>query len=163
MGAGDARRHDGVMSESFALKLRVWWHRDELDEQLVHGAEPETDAGLAYRAAQLLRRSTRNSLAAALEDAVREAHKVWSASARLPLARAEVRACAEDLIALARRLRANEPIDVRGAAMAARLVCSGTSPLYGEAPVTLRHAARSARLALDPVPAVIHIKPSEVP
>jgi hypothetical protein len=162
MADGDVRGHDRVMSENFALKLRVWWHRDELDEQLVHGVEPETDAGLSYRARQLLRRSTRTSLAAALEDAVREAHKVWSTSARLPLARAEVRACAEDLIALARRLRANEPIDVRGAAMAARLVCSGTSPLYGEAPVSLRHAARSARLALDPGPAVIRVKLSDV-
>ena len=48
------------------------------------------------------------------------------------------------------RLRADDPIDVRGAAMVARLVLNGTSPLYGDAPVTLRFAARSARLALDP-------------
>jgi hypothetical protein len=162
MGAVVARGHDGVMSENLALKLRVWWHRDELDEQLVHGADPATDARLTYRAAQLLRRSTRTSLAAALEDAVREAHKAWSTSAKLPLARAEVRGCAVDLIALARRLRADEPIDLRGAAMAARLVCNGTSPLYGQAPVSLRHAARSARLALDPASAVIAMKLSDV-
>ena len=63
---------------------------------------------------------------------MREAHKAWSVSARLPLARAEVRACAVDLVALALRLRADEPIDLRGAAMAARLVLNGTSPLYGD-------------------------------
>ena len=128
------------MLETFALRLRTWWHRDELDEQLEHGAQPGigADTPLACRAAQLHRRSTRNALAAALEDAVREAHKAWSVSARLPLARAEV------------RLRADNPIDVRGAAMVARLVLNGTSPLYGDAPVTLRFAARSARLALDP-------------
>ena len=139
-------------STPFALRLRTWWQRDELDEQLEHGAQPAigADTPLAYRAAQLRRRSTRNALAAALEDAVREAHKAWSVSARLPLARAEVRACADDLVALALRLRADEPIDLRGAAMVARLVLNGTSPLYGDAPVALRSVARSARLALDP-------------
>jgi hypothetical protein len=140
------------MLETFALRLRAWWRRDELDEQLEHGAQPAISAvtPLAYRAAQLRRRSTRNMLAAALEDAVREAHKTWSVRARLPLARADVRACAVDLVALALRLRADEPIDLRGAAMVARLVLNGTSPLYGDAPFTLRYVARSARLALDP-------------
>jgi hypothetical protein len=140
------------MQETFALRLRTWWHRDELDEQLEHGTQPPIAANtmLAHRAAQLRRRSTRNMLAAALEDAVREAHKAWSVSARLPLARAEVRTCADDIVALALRLRADDPIDLRGAAMVARLVLNGNSPLYGAAPVSLRFAARSARLALDP-------------
>jgi hypothetical protein len=151
MGSSARPRHDGAMSDTLALKLRTWWHRDELDEQLVHGADPESDAGLSRRAAQLRSRSTRIDLAAALENAVSEAHKAWSVSARLPLARAEVRACADDLIALARRLRADEPIAIQGAAMTARLVFNGTSPLYGEARTSLRHVARSARLALDPV------------
>ena len=92
---------------------------------------------------------------------MREAHKAWSVSARLPLARAEVRACAEDLVALALRLPADEPIDLRGAAMVARLVLNGSSPLYGDAPVTLRYVARSARLALDP-PALTPMDVSEV-
>jgi hypothetical protein len=139
------------MSETLALKLRTWWHRDELDEQLVHGADPESDARLSRRAAQLRSRSTRIDLAAALEDAVREAHKAWSMSARLPLARAAVRGCTDDVVALAGRLRADEPITIQGAAMAARLVFSGTSPLYGDAPISLRYSVRSARLALDPL------------
>jgi hypothetical protein len=151
MGTEAGRRHDDVMSDTLALKLRTWWHRDELDEQLVHGADPESGAGLSRRAAQLRSRSTRIALAAALENAVREAHKAWSVSARLPLARAEVRACAGDVIALARRLRADEPIAVQGAAMAARVVFNGNSPLYGEAPISLRYAVRAARLALDPL------------
>ena len=152
MGARAVPRHDGAMPQTLALRLRTWWHRDELDEELEHGAEPEigADTMLAHRADQLCRRSTRNALAGALEDAVREAHKAWSVSARLPLARAEIRACAEDIVALALRVRADDPIDVRGAAMVARLVLNGTSPLYGDAPVTLRYATRSARLALDP-------------
>jgi hypothetical protein len=151
------------MLQTFAFRLRAWWHRDELDEQLEHGAQPpiSADTPLAHRAAQLRRRSTRNAMAAALEDAVREAHKTWSVSARLPLARAEVRACSVDLVALALRLRAPEPIDVRGAAMVARLVLNGSSPLYGDAPVTLRYVARSARLALDP-PALTPMDLSEM-
>ena len=47
-------------------------------------------------------------------------------------------------LSLARESRGNT------AAMVARLVLNGTSALYGEAPVTLRYAVRSARLALDP-------------
>jgi hypothetical protein len=117
----------------------------------VHGADPESDAGLSRRAAQLRSPSMRIDLAAAIENAVREAHKRWSVSARLPLARVAVRGCADDLVALARRLRADEPIGIQGAAMVARLVFNGTSPLYGEAPTSLRHVARSARLALDPL------------
>ena len=163
MGDRTGPRHDGPMLQTSALRLQTWWHRDELDEQLEHGAQPDIGANttLAHRAAQLHRRSTRNTLAAALEDAVREAHKAWSVSARLPLARGEVRACADDLVALALRLRADEPIDLRGAAMVARLVLNGTSPLYGDTPVTLRYVARSARLALDP-PALTPMDLSEV-
>jgi hypothetical protein len=156
MGTEAGRRHDGVMSDTLALRLRTWWQRDELDEQLVHGADPESDVALSRRAAQLRSRSTRTALAAALENAVREAHKAWSVSARLPLARADVRACADDLIALARRLRADEPIAVRGAAMAARVVFNGNSPLYGAAPISLRYAVRTARLALDPIEVAQH-------
>jgi hypothetical protein len=161
MGERGGRRDHGAMSDTFALKLRTWWHRDELDEQLVHGADPESDAALSRRAAQLRARPTRIALAAALEDAVREAHKTWSTSARLPLARTEVRGYADDLIALARRLRADEPIAVHGAAIAARIVFNGNSPLYGDAPITLRYAVRAARLALDP-PAVVRHELSEV-
>jgi hypothetical protein len=150
------------MPEDLALRLRVWWRRDELDEELEHGADPESEPLLSYRAGQLLRRATRNSFAGALEDALREARRTWSVSARLPLARGAVRECAEELIALALRLRADEPIDVHGAAMVARLVCNGTSPLYGEAPLSLRHAVRSARLALDPAPIPFPLDLSEI-
>ena len=151
MGTTALRRHDAGMPETLSLRLRTWWNRDELDERILHGADPETDARLSRRAAQLRSPATRRHLAAALEDAVREAHKAWSVSARLPLARAAIRASADDVIALARRLRTDEPIDVQGMAMVARLVFNGTSPLYGDAPVPLRYAVRSARLALDPL------------
>ena len=142
------------MMTGTSLKLRIWWLREELDERLAHGANPETDPLLSRRAAQLTAPKTRVHTAEALEDALDEARKAWSVSARLPLRRAEIRACADDLLALAARLRDRRRIDIQGAAMAARIVFDGTSPLYHDGPVTLRFAIRSARLALDPVEVV---------
>jgi hypothetical protein len=69
--------------------------------------------------------------------------------------RAAVREYADDLIAVARRLRQPDPIDVTGAAMVARLVFDWTSPMYRDGTTSLRHALRSARLALDPVDTAI--------
>ena len=152
IGGRALRDHDADMSNTIiSLKARTWWHRDELDEQLAHGADPETDPLLSRRAAQLSSPSTRNDLADTLERALRESWKSWSISARLPLRRGEVRACDEDLLALSRRLRDVRPIDVAGVAMVARLVFDGTSPLYRDGAISLRYALRAARLALDPI------------
>lgn len=140
----------GMLNDT-SLTLKTWWRRDELDEQLASGADPVTDALLWRRAAQLHSRSTRSDLAQTLESALSEARKTWSISARLPLRRAEVRACADDVLALAARLRDDRPIDVQGAAMVARLVFDGTSPMYRDGATSLLYAVRSARLALDPV------------
>jgi hypothetical protein len=147
-----ARRddHQGMLND-FAQRLRVWWLREELDERLAHGADPDTDPLLTRRAAQLTTRSTRTDIAEGLESALAEARKAWSVSARLPLRRAEIRACADDIVALAARLRDDEPIDVAGAAMAASLVFDGTGPIYHDGAVPLRYAVRSARMALDPL------------
>jgi hypothetical protein len=151
MAADPAPNDDAAMSDDLALKMRTWWRRDELDEQLVGGADPGADPYLARRAGQLRARSTRIQLADTLEFALRETRKAWSMSARLPLRRVAVRECADDLIALARRLRDDGPIDVQGAAMVSRLVFDGTSPLYRDGVISLRYAVRSARLALDPI------------
>ena len=134
-----------------SLRVRTWWLRDELDERLARGADPESDPLLSRRAAQLSSPATRRELADALERDLREVRNRWSLTARLPLRRAAVRECADDLLALAQRLRDDRPIDVAGAAMAARLIFDGTSPLYRDGPLTLRYSLRSARLALDPI------------
>jgi hypothetical protein len=139
------------MPSVISLRIRTWWLRDELDDKLAHGADPMTDPLLGRRAAQLCSRPTRSALAGTLESALRDARSTWSLTARLPLRRASVRECADDLLAVVHRLRDDEPIDIAGAAMVSRLVFDGTSPLYRDGTVTLRFALRSARMALDPI------------
>jgi hypothetical protein len=57
--------------------------------------------------------------------------------------------CADDLTALVLRLRDDQPIAVRGAAMTARLLNNGASPLHRDNAQNLRHAIRAAQVALD--------------
>jgi hypothetical protein len=139
-----------VMLNDTSLKLRTWWQRDELDDRLAHGANPASDPILAQRAEQLRSRKGRAHIADGLQDALDESRKAWSVSAKLPLRRAEIRRCADDVAALVTRLRDERPIDVRGAAMAARVLFDGTGPLYRESS-ELRYQLRSALLALDPI------------
>ena len=149
-----ARRglHDDLgMRTATSLKLRTWWLREELDDRLAHGADPSTDPAMSLRAAQLRSPETRAELANDLHDALDEARRRWTPSARVPLRRAEVRACADDIAELCARLRDERPVDVEGVAMTARLLYDGTSPLYREGWLTLRYALRSALLALEPV------------
>jgi hypothetical protein len=60
-----------------------------------------------------------------------------------------VRACADELLALVVRLRDDHPVDIRGAAMTARLVSDGRSPLRRTGDVDLRDAIQAAHMALD--------------
>jgi hypothetical protein len=61
---------------------------------------------------------------------------------------AAIRDAASDVQALVTRLRAGEPIDLRGAAMTARLLNDGASPLHQDSGEDLRHAIRAAWVAL---------------
>jgi hypothetical protein len=131
------------------LRLQVLTRRDGLDHALAEGVDPVSSKALAVRADQLAR--TRTRLAARVERVLADARRPAPPfTAVAPVRRSEVRDCADDLVALARRLSDGRPIDVQGVAMTSRLLGDGASPLYaGDRP--LRHAVRSARLALDPV------------
>jgi hypothetical protein len=148
------RSSDSAHSAGPGLRLRTWWQREQLDEQLARGAGPETSAELGLRSRHLMSRGVRDELADRLESVVRQARKPVTRtlpSTQLPMRRAEVLESADDMLVLAQRLRADVPIDVQGVAMASQLLMYGTSPLYYEAaPVSLTHAVRSARLTLDP-------------
>jgi hypothetical protein len=131
-----------------SLRLRTLWQRDRLDYQLARGVDPAESDQLELRAQQLLR--SRTDLATAIEGVVERAHRPARFSVEVPLRRAEVRAGRDDLLALARRLRSSAPIDVDGVAMTSNLLTDASSPLYLDGGISLRHAVRSARLALDP-------------
>ena len=136
---------------SLSLKLRTRWNRCELDHQLARGVDPASGEQLELRARQLSNSCPK--LAAHIEEVVDRAWRPIQFTVEVPLRRAKVRACTEDLLALARRLASTEPIDVQGAAMSYNLLTEGSSPLYVENGLSLRHGVRSARLALDPLPA----------
>jgi hypothetical protein len=146
---------------SARVRLGTRLHRGALDEKIARGAETAGDERLTLRAEQLASRTQRDRLATALEHTLQMAtHPADSPSAsaarrfsvRVPLRVREIRDCAEDIEALARRLRDGNPIDAQGAALTKRLLTDGASPLYyRHSPATLRHAVRSARLALEPV------------
>jgi hypothetical protein len=124
--------------------------RNSLDRQLAAGVAPSTLGPLDLRAAQLSSRNGRAKLANALVETVGEAHKGEPMNIRNRPQRAEVRAEAEAILALADRLRESTPIDVRGAAMVALLVNDGSSPLYRPSPRKLSDALTEAHAALIP-------------
>jgi hypothetical protein len=128
---------------SLGQRLRTWWERDELDDQLAHGFDIEATPELRLRAAQLVSCTGRVELANAVETVVREDRGRPAA----------IRASADDLLALAQRLQDERPIGVRGAAMTRRLLSDRTtSPLYRpDVESSLQEAVRSARVALDPL------------
>jgi hypothetical protein len=132
------------------LRLRAWWNRIELDEELAAGVQPAAGTPLRYRAEQLVSRAERGRLAKALDATLRQAYKARPGGAGLQLRHGEIRACADDIAALALRLDEWRPIDVRGAAMVSLLLSDPSGPLSRDSAISLRHAVRSARLALDP-------------
>lgn len=134
---------------SLLLRTRTRWARRRLDEELALGANPAERPDLKLRASQLCSSATRAQFAHALVKTLTDARRPEPLSIRLHSHRAEIRDCADDLLALALRLLDGRPIDVRGAAMTARLLTVGESPLDPNSGESLRHAVRSARLALD--------------
>jgi hypothetical protein len=132
--------------------LKVWLHGWELDRRLAAGCSPETDAALAMRAHRITSRRGRRRVADGLARAlstIEPGRPVLTAAARPNLE--EVRAARSLLASLERRLRADEQIAPRGAAMLGLLVSDCMSPLYQPAEQgALGSALRAAAAALEP-------------
>jgi hypothetical protein len=143
--ASAGRRRHGIV-----LRLRLAWHRTQLDEQLATGVQPVAGTLLHQRAEQLGSGKERARLAHGLADALSEAYRAQPRyDARIPLRTREVRECDEDIFALIRRLQDERPVDVQGSAMVAQLLANPSGPLARVGDMSLRYAVRSARLALD--------------
>jgi hypothetical protein len=95
--------------------------------------------------------SGRSRLANALVDALGDARgpNLGTFSLRTRRRHAAIRDAADDLLALVLRLRDDRPIEIRGAAMAARLLNDRGSPLHRDSGQDVRDALRAARTALD--------------
>jgi hypothetical protein len=131
------------------VHARARLQRNRLDGKLARGADSRTTPELSLRAAQLRSHQERARLANALVEAVGEARRGDPVTVRPRPHRAEVRASADELLALAARLRGHLPLDVRGAAMAARLVSDRKGPLRSTSGGDLRQAVEAARHAMD--------------
>jgi hypothetical protein len=131
--------------------VRVWTRlrRDHLDRELARGADPAASAAFALREAQLRSRDERARLANAFEETLGDARRGEPVTIRIRPQRAEVRACADELRDLVGRLRDDNPVDIRGAAITARLVRDRRSPLRHPGGVDLRSALQAAHTALD--------------
>jgi hypothetical protein len=132
---------------SFWTRVRTRWRRSRLDDELSAGTDPRTSVELSERASQLRSEPVRTRLANTLVDPLvgGPARELLTIGARPR--RAALKRNLDELVPLIERLCDGHPIDVRGAAMTARLVSDTQGPLYRKG--DLRHALRAARIALD--------------
>ena len=128
-------------------RMRTRWRRKQLDEALSAGADPRASVELGVRASQLRSEPVRASLANTLVDPLVAGRGRGLLAIGTRPRRGALQRNLDELVPLLERLCDGRPIDVRGAAMTARLVSDTEGPLYRKG--DLRHALRSARMALD--------------
>ena len=131
-----------------ALRMRARLRRTRLDDELARGMEPSLRPELSLRADQLRSRAERSRLANALVEAVGDARGPSPLRVKSRERHAEIRKHAEDLLALATRLRDDQAVDARGVAVTARLVNRDGSLRRGRGQ-NLGDALRTARSALE--------------
>jgi hypothetical protein len=141
-----------------AARLRAGFRRNRLDAELAQGGDPSASAEVTFRATQLRSPGERARLANSLIKAVGMARgpNLGAFTRKARRRDAAIRQSADDLLALALRLRDDQPIEVKGAAMTVRLVNDRASALHRGPAHELQAATRAARLALDTTPASAH-------
>jgi hypothetical protein len=135
-----------------AVRLLTRIKRPGLDVELSRGVDPAASDELSLRAAELRSPAERARLANALVEALGDARgpNLGAFSVRRRRQHSVIRRHADDLLALGLRLRDDRPVEVRGAAMVARLVDDRTGPLYRNGERDLHDAISAAHFALDP-------------
>jgi hypothetical protein len=148
-----------VLEDGAGLGLRRVRWRDRLvvrarasalDRELASGASPESNVALAVHAGRLCEAAQRRVLARSLKRIVAASDAPTSRRLKAPVCRPAVRRARAELAALADRLAATGPVDVRGVARVRQLLADGTGPLYQPAPAEqLRHELSAVLTALD--------------
>lgn len=124
------------MASKLLAPMRSWEARRALrgarrraDEELAATRLPPPR--LAWRAAELVADENRIDLARSLTEVVHAADERLLPAAS-PIARASVRACRPQLLALAARLfDVSKPASARGVLLVEQLLTDGAGPLYG--------------------------------
>jgi hypothetical protein len=142
-----------IVNEKLFAPVRSWEARRAL-----RGARRRADAELvttrlppprlAWRAAELVADENRIDLARSLTDVVHAADERLLPAAS-PIARAAVRECRPQLLAIAAHLfEVSKPVSARGVLLVERLLTNGSGPLYGRADVERLLAAATNILAV---------------
>jgi hypothetical protein len=133
------------------VRMRTRSMRNRLDDELARGANPAGSSELRLRAAQLRSPAERSRLANALVETLGDARGPNLGAFTLKARRqhAAIRQSADDLMALVARLRDDQPVSVRGAAMTSRLVGNRASPLHRDGEQGLQQTIGAAMVALD--------------
>jgi len=148
-----SRPRRGQPRAATVTRLRVATHRNTLDAALAGGTERTRRPELALRADQLERPRHRRSLARTLRAFVDEASgpKPPVRATAIVISRAQIRAHADSVLALAARLDSQQPAGAAGIAIAQRLVTDAlASPLYvSRDPKLLKALVDSAIAKMD--------------
>ena len=140
------------MNAKLLAPVRSWEARRALrgarrraDEELAGTRLPPPR--LAWRAAELVADENRIDLARSLTDVVHAADERLLPAAS-PIARAAVRECRPQLLAVAARLfEVGTPVSPRGVLLVTRLLTNGSGPLYGRGDAERLRVTVSAILA----------------
>jgi hypothetical protein len=152
-------------SSTLVTHLHTAFQRGALDAQLSAGIDPRRTPELSLRATQLSTRRHRGALARTLRGIVAEASEPRPPVRAIAVlvARPQVRAAADSLLALAARLDSPRPAHAGGIAAVQRLITdTNGSPFYVDcAPGLIERRAGDAIAAMDrPIPA---LAPTTVP
>jgi hypothetical protein len=146
-------RTHGSLVEAVRTRIHEATKRAAFTCALAAGADPLTRPELAPRAAQLISRRERATMARSLHRTLRDAHASRATLGGPALIRRGAVRHAEDVItAVISRLEGPHPVSPQGMARIQRLLTNAdSSPLYNDAaPGALRRAMSGVLCALEP-------------
>ena len=150
--AGRVPTH-GSLTKAVATRIHEATNRGAFTRDLAAGADPLARPELAPRAAQLISRRERATVARSLRRTLQDAHASRPTLGGPVLIRRGAVRHAEDVItAVISRLEGPHPVSPRGMAQIRRLLTNADqSPLYNNAaPGALRQAMSAVLCALEP-------------